>query len=53
MFDVLATNLVLIGLLLLFSTFPIFLQRKLVRFMIVDVLSSISHSHVCLVVVQN
>jgi len=34
MSDILSTNLMLIGLLFLFSTFPLILGRKKVRFMI-------------------
>jgi len=53
MFDVLSTNLMLTGLLFLFSTFPLILGRKLVRFMIFQFLSSISHPNVCLVIISN
>ena len=53
MFDVSATNLMLTELLFLFFTFPLILGCKSVRSMIVKVLSSISHPHVCLVMVPN
>jgi len=49
--DDLSTNLVLTG--LLFSTFPLILGRKEVRFMIFKFLSIISHPNVCLFIVSN
>jgi len=52
-FDVLATNLMLTGLLFLFSTFPIRLRWNKVRFIIFKFLSSISHLHLCLIIIQN
>jgi len=52
---VLATNLMLTGLLFLFSNMSFHFRTKIshCRFMIVKLLSSISHPNVCLVVVSN
>jgi len=51
MSEVLVTNLMLAGLLLLFPTFSILLRQKQVGFAIVNFLSSVSYPHMCLVII--
>ena len=51
--DVLVTKLMLTELLFLVSTSPILLAWKEISLIIVNFLSSISHPHVCLVIVPN
>ena len=51
MSDVLATNLMLTGLLFLFPTISLLLGQKWVRYIIFKFLSSISHPQVCLTII--